>query len=201
MKRIIDNFDLIADRLFSEEMNLSDGEFYFLQVLVRGKDGNKVSGNNKNRLVKFYRITNKQQLIDLKPEICALCQVTNGRAYINPTPRNYKNVANLVIEDTVRTYVSQNYIGILSMYPTACGKSFVKEKRRYVVDLDDVDLGEIAKYCQMVYKCGGDIKITVPTLHGYHLVCSKFNTKMFSDMFPEIDIQKNNPTLLYFEAK
>lgn len=202
MKNVVDNFELLGDLLFDGPMSLDDDEFYFLQVLVRGKDGNKVSGNNKNRLVKFYRITSKEQLFDLKDEICLLCRVTNGRAYINPTPRNYKNVANLVVEDTVRTYVSQNYAGVISMYPTACGKSFVREKRRYIVDIDDVDdISDIAKYTQMIYDCGGDIKATVPTRSGYHLVCSKFNTKRFSEKFPDVVVQKNNPTLLYFEPK
>lgn len=199
---IVDNFEQIKELLFNGTEPLTDDEFYFLQVLVRGKDGNKVSGNNKNRLVKFYRITKPEQLDLYRDEIVSLCRATNARAYINPTPRNYKQVANLVVEDTVRTYVSQNYIGLPSMYPTACGKSFVKEKRCYIVDLDNcsVDAASWIGYAAVIMNlCGGKIKAVVPTKSGVHLICSKFNTKLFSDRFPDIDVHKNNPTLLYYE--
>ena len=50
--KIINNFNLLADKLF--QTPLEDGEFYFVQVLVRGKDGNNVNGNNKNRLIRYY---------------------------------------------------------------------------------------------------------------------------------------------------
>ena len=52
---IVDNFDL-----FKKIINpLNDDEFYFVQILIRGKDGHTepgVNGNNKNRLIKFYTI-------------------------------------------------------------------------------------------------------------------------------------------------
>ena len=50
MVRTVDNFELFANKLF--EKPLKEDEFYFLQILVRGKDGHHVSGNNKNRLIK-----------------------------------------------------------------------------------------------------------------------------------------------------
>lgn len=206
MKKIVDNFLQISNFLFlNEENRLAEDEFYFLQVLVRRKDGNKVSGNNKNRLVKFYRVRTADELMSFKDEIVALCRVTNGRAYINPTPRNYKNVANLVLEDTARTFISQNYAGLPSMYPTACGKSYVKEKRFYIVDLDNVDIDD--PNSTKVYRdyineeCNGEVKALVPTKSGCHLICKKFNTKKFNDKFPCIDVHKNNPTLLYFETR
>ena len=43
----IDNFNEIGEILFGENNRpLSENEFYFLQILVRGKDGNHVSGFN-----------------------------------------------------------------------------------------------------------------------------------------------------------
>ena len=49
---IVDNFKLIRDYL---TFNNQD-EFYFLQILIRGKDGHTeqgVNGNNKNRVIKI----------------------------------------------------------------------------------------------------------------------------------------------------
>ena len=52
---IVDNFNL-----FKKIINpLNDDEFYFVQILIRGKDGHTepgVNGNNKNRLIKFCNI-------------------------------------------------------------------------------------------------------------------------------------------------
>ena len=54
MRKEVDNFNLIADRFFNESNGVLDkDEFFFVQILVRGKDGHHVSGNNKNRLVKY----------------------------------------------------------------------------------------------------------------------------------------------------
>lgn len=36
------------------------------------------------------------------------------------------------------------------------------------------------------------------SVSGLHLIFKPFNTKIFSDKYPEIDIQKNNPTILYY---
>lgn len=205
MVHTVDNFDLFAKKLF--EIPLKEDEFYFLQILVRGKDGHHVSGNNKNRLVKYYTITSPEQLFSLKNEILAICHVDNARAYIHPTKRNAKEVANLAIENAVHTFVSQNWIGFKSMYSTACGQSFVKGDKKFIVDLDDIHEGDpiLDKIRNKIYSYrghGGEnsdkVFMTVPTKSGVHLVTWPFDIGQFTKDFPGIDIHKNNPTLLYF---
>lgn len=39
----------------------------------------------------------------------------------------------------------------------------------------------------------------IPTKNGWHIITKPFNLKQFKDKYPEVDIQKNNPTLLYFK--
>ena len=78
---IVDNFKLIRDYL---TFNNQD-EFYFLQILIRGKDGHTeqgVNGNNKNRVIKIYTIRSKEELDKVEPDIKKLCSVFNARAYI-----------------------------------------------------------------------------------------------------------------------
>ena len=38
---------------------------------------------------------------------------------------------------------------------------------------------------------------TIPTKNGFHLITEKFNVMEFKRRYPDIDIQKKNPTLLY----
>jgi hypothetical protein len=38
----------------------------------------------------------------------------------------------------------------------------------------------------------------IPTKNGVHLITERFDVKSFSEQYPEIDIQRKNPTLLYY---
>lgn len=208
MNEIIDNFNLIGNYLFDIRESLKEDEFYFLQILVRGKDGNHVSGNNKNRLVKYYIIRSKEQLEDLKSEIAGICELVNGRAYIHPTRRNFKEVANLVLEGTAKNYISQHWIGLRGQYSTACGQSYVKSDKQFIVDLDDFDFGECVECTKFIDTLKGHkdsegriSQILIPTVHGYHLITNAFDVGEFSKKYPWVDVHKNNPTLLYFNKK
>ena len=202
----IDNFDLLAGFLFKTP--LSGDEFYFLQILVRGKD----CGENKNRMVRYYTITSKEQFCTLKDEIVSLCRVNKGRAYIHPTKRSFKEVAGLALELSAHMYVSQQYSGLKSAYSTACGKSFITSDKKFVVDLDDVDreslkgLAFINEVTQTIYKIrgyGGEnyekVLHGIPTKSGIHLISRPFDVGQFNAIYPNIDVHKNNPTLLYYE--
>lgn len=204
----VDNFEEIGNLLFGNESSpLKEGEFYFLQILVRGKDGNKVSGNNKNRLVKYYRIHSLNQLFDLKNEIIGICKAVNGRAYVHPTRRDSKEVAKLVLDLTARTYVCENWIGLQSAYSTACGKSYVKGDKKFIVDLDHIEKGS-EEYEKIKLKIesvrgseGKRIAGEMQTIGGWHLITKPFDVGKFSNEYPKIDVHKNNPTLLYFYRK
>ena len=206
MKKVVDNFDQFAEKLFAQP--LEEDEFYFLQVLVRGKDGNAVSGNNKNRLVRYYTITDRDKFLKIKDEVIALCRVNNARAYIHPTKRSFREVANLVLELTARTYISQNWKGLKSMYSTACGQSYLSSDKKFIVDIDDIaqddkKLKEMEEYIYYLRGHGGEnsdkVFMKVKTKSGYHLITYPFDLGEFSKKYPDIDVHKNNPTLLYFE--
>lgn len=212
MRKEVDNFNLIADRFFNESNGVLDkDEFFFVQILVRGKDGHHVSGNNKNRLVKYYTITSKQQLLDLKEEIIGISKAVTGRVYIHPAKRSFKEVANVTLELTAHTYVSQNWVGMRSVFSTSAGKSFMAKDKKYIVDIDDVDLttveGQhrvemISERIKEIRGKGGNnadkVCLAVPTKSGVHLITHPFDVGTFQKSFPNIDVHKNNPTLLYF---
>jgi len=212
----VDNFNLLATELFKTP--LAEGEFYFVQVLVRGKDGNKVNGNNKNRMVRFYCVKSAEKLLELKPEIESLCKLHNARAYIHPTPRSEKEVAAVMMEEAMHEFVVGNYHVFRRLYSTACGKSYVQSKKLFLVDIDrlpDETAGEfLTRFHNIEYviqyvcrgKTGPDgnrIAMTVWTKSGVHLIChpfdvGQFTTELRKENAPEIpDIHKNNPTVLY----
>lgn len=199
----INNFDLIKSHLHFN----SEDDFYFLQILQRPKDGNNIRGNNKNRLVKYYIIRSEDSFKKYEKEIIDLCQLFNARAYIHPTKRSFKEVAKIHIKNIIDTYTSENYISLGKEYTSACGQSWVSEDKKFVLDIDtpyslelELLLSELLKNCNPVGK--NKIVYRVPTLNGFHLICTPFDTYKFcQDLIINklnIDIHKNNPTLLYY---
>lgn len=216
MIKIVDNFELLANKLF--ENPLENGEFYFVQILIRGKDGHNVNGNNKNRLIRYYVVREKEKLLELRPEIVMLCRFHNARAYIHTTPREDKAVAAEMLKDAVNEFTVGNYHVFRRLFSTACGRSYSTTKKTFLVDLDGVYAEEPKrKYFENIIKnCRGKngenkIIVEVPTKNGMHLICHPFDIGEFEmkarmhffkediDFVPP-DIHKNNPTLLYFEG-
>jgi hypothetical protein len=212
--KIIDNFNLLSEKLFSSP--LGEGEFYFVQILVRGKDGQNVSGrNNKNRLVRFYVVRSKEKLLELKEEIVMLCRLHNARAYIHATPREDKAVATEMLKDAVNEFTVGNYHVFRRLFSTACGRVYSTKKKTFLVDLDDENAKpeNVQLFREILTSCRGKngpnmnkIIVEVPTKNGLHLICSPFDIGQFEDFarrnWLEIpDVHKNNPTLLYFETK
>ena len=203
---IVDNFNV-----FKKIINtLNDDEFYFVQILIRGKDGHTepgINGNNKNRLIKFYTIKSAEHLEKVENEIKSICNAVNARAYIHPTKRSFKAVSKECLKATVEMFLSENNMGLKGAYSTACGKSYITSDKKFVIDLDDENasqekIKEIVNYITNECEPLSHNKLCyrVDTAHGMHLITTPFNTAKFYQKFPDIDVHKNNPTLLYFNC-
>ena len=203
---IVDNFNV-----FKKIINtLNEDEFYFVQILIRGKDGHTepgINGNNKNRLIKFYTIKSAEHLEKVENEIKSICNAVNARAYIHPTKRSFKAVSKECLKATVEMFLSENNIGLKGAYSTACGKSYITADKKFIIDLDDENASqekvkEIVDYITNECEPLSHNKLCyrVDTAHGMHLITTPFNTARFYQKFPDIDVHKNNPTLLYFNC-
>jgi hypothetical protein len=67
--------------------------------------------------------------------------------------------------------------------------------------VDDKDTKELVNITSLINSLrpeGHKLEACVPTRNGYHLITKRFDTQMFKNVFPLIDIQKKNPTLLYY---
>lgn len=208
----INNFELIKNQMSFD----SKDEFYFVQILVRKKDGGSkdynANGNNRHRYVKMYCIDSVESLDKYKSEIITLCKLHNARAYIHPTKRSYKEVSKEALRLMLDYYLSEQYFkGVKLSYNTACGVSYIKSDKKFIVDIDDIETfeGKIVKIDTLMrflrdsLEPIGEQKVlyTVPTKSGIHLICRPFNVEKFKGMFPEIDVHTNNPTLLYYSKE
>lgn len=210
---MVDNFELIKPLLSFDK----HGDFYFLQILQRKKDGCNVpnSSDNQRRLVKDYHITSTEKLDSLRDEIIASCNETGARAYIRLNKRNYRTVSMAFAEETLMKARTNQEFGntfneinsVIGRYPEP-GKG----NKTWIVDIDNTNVDSkivkdikdiIVNYCQPfdVEK----IVAVIPTKSGVHLITRPFNHETFNRMFShvkmsnenEVDIKKDNPTVLY----
>jgi hypothetical protein len=92
---------------------------------------------------------------------------------------------------------TQNQKGL---FDSVVGQMKTYEKR-WIVDIDTKDNKEILNIKLAIDICqpfGKDkIIAEIPTKNGYHLITERFDVMEFQKEYPEISLQKKNPTLLF----
>ena len=188
---MIDNFELIKSLLFFE----SEDIYYHLQILRRGKDHPELPA--ANRCIKSYFVCSLESLDYIEDEVKKLCEFFQARAYINLSPKSIKRTAALQMKYLAQRMYEGDYKKIWKAWNTCAGE-IKGEKPRWVVDVDtNIDEFELRKEINMLDPIGSKIVSTIPTKSGYHLITLPFNVQKFSEKFPDIDVHRNNPTILY----
>jgi hypothetical protein len=86
------------------------------------------------------------------------------------------------------------------LFDSVVGQIKTHEKR-WIVDIDTTDPDfafEVADFIKDLKPVGFKVEKVIPTKNGRHLITSRFDAKTFSEKYPDIDIQRKNPTLLYY---
>jgi len=194
---MIDNLSLIKPILSFHE----EGDFYMLYVFKRKKDQPEDERDNHQsvRTIKTYCIESIEHLDRRYEEIKQLCEMFKARAYIHVQKQNHKDVSlNMMVDLAQRIQNGQH--DQKGLFDSVVGQIKTKEKR-WIVDIDTKDQTEIDavkfainKFCRPE---GDKIEAIIPTKNGFHLITERFDVQEFTKHFPNIDIQKKNPTLLY----
>lgn len=196
------NFDLIRKMLSFPDENA----FYFLQVIKRRKD-NPDLGKDMRHIADYY-IYSLDQFDELKQRIIDQCNAENGRAYFRLNRRDAKKVGMQVLKRTVDYIMSENYRAVKNAFASCAGEFHSDPNKTWIVDIDNVSIDtfnhseEHKRVRQLVY----DLQIEtgkepimnfVPTKGGVHIITRPFNLNKFRKEFPDIDVHKDNPTILY----
>lgn len=201
----VDNFDLIAySLLFSEDLapEIAGDRFYMVQIMTRTKDTGE-----KPRHIRTLFVESREYLLSHKDMIVKLCEMFNARAYISVNRSSYKTGALKMLKELADILENGNYKGVLSLPETVAGKyTCAGSDKKWVVDLDGVTTDEgrrpyidfiMNEYNEGRGKPNGEI-IVVPTPNGSHLLVTPFDVRNFKKRWPDIDIHKDNPTVLYY---
>lgn len=194
---MIDNFDKILNLI---KNTTNENEFYFLQILKRRKDNPEMVKHVE--LIHYYLIKNDTHLNNIKNDIINLCHCTNSRAYFNLNKRNKKQVALHTLRRIADNIASENY-NLDNCYLSCCGENCAPKdsSKTWIIDLDNehININEIKTVItRLLLEAQNDPTINeMPTKNGIHLIARPFNLQEFKNRYPQIDVHKDNPTILY----
>ena len=209
---MIDNIELIKTLLHFTDK----GDFYMLYVFKRKKDQPEGERDNHQsvRTIKTYCIESVDHLERRYDEIKQLCEMFKARAYIHVQKQNHKDVSlNMLasLAERIRDGVDNQK----GLFDSVVGQIKTHEKR-WIIDIDDSHIHSPIMMAFIEYKCdpitkvnfdevgmpighevGPKIEAIIPTKNGHHLITKKFDVMKFKEEYPDLDIQKKNPTLLF----
>jgi len=194
---MINNIELIKPLLNFD----NEGDFYMLYVFKRKKDQPEGEKDNHQsvRTIKSYCVTSIEYLEKRYDEVIQLCEVFNARAYIHVVKQNHKDVSLNMITEIV-TRIQSGQINQQHVFDSVVGQIKTTEKR-WIIDVDDKDTKELVNITSLIGSLrpeGSKLEACLPTKNGYHLITKRFDVMEFKKEYPNIDIQKKNPTLLYY---
>jgi hypothetical protein len=193
---MIDNLEIIKPLLNFDE----EGDFYHLMILKRKKDQPEGERDNHQsvRTIKTYCVDSIEYLDKRYDEIKQLCEIFKARAYIHVQKQNHKDVSlNMMVALAERIRNGQTKQQYL--FDSVVGQIKTREKR-WIVDVDTklwITAHAIHQYINECRPEGEKVEEVIPTKNGFHFITKKFDVIEFKNRYPEIDVQKKNPTLLY----
>jgi hypothetical protein len=196
---MIDNLEVIKPLLnFSEK-----GDFYMLYVFKRKKDQPEGERDNHQsvRTIKTYCIDSVEHLEKRYDEIKQLCEMFKARAYIHVQKQNHSDVS-LDMLALLAERIKNGVKNQKGLFDSVVGQIKTHEKR-WVVDVDTKDkkfLRDITMDLMEIQPVGNKIEKVIKTKNGFHLITGKFNVLEFKKKYPDVEIQKKNPTLLYLPS-
>jgi hypothetical protein len=201
----LDNINTIK-RLLNFE---NEGDFYMLYVFKRKKDQPEGERDNHQsvRTIKTYCVDSIEYLEKRYDEIKQLCEMFKARAYIHVQKQNHKDVSlNMMVALAQR--IQDGNLRQQHLFDSVVGQLKTHEKR-WIIDIDNVSTDSFAhaeyytsmrEYINELQEEAGKDKSMafVKTKSGFHIITQPFNVMKFNERYPDIDIQKKNPTLLYY---
>lgn len=201
---MIDNLNIIKTLLNFD----NEGDFYHCIILKRKKDQPEGERDNNQsvRTIKTYCIDSVQYLEKRYEEIKLLCEMFNARAYIHVQKQNHSDVS-LDMMVSLAERIKNGVKNQKGLFDSVVGQIKTNEKR-WVIDIDNVSMDtfnygkqyiEMREYInELQLEAKKEQGMTfIKTKSGVHIITQPFNVMKFKQRYPEVDVQKKNPTILY----
>ena len=192
---MINNFEQIRKILKFE-----DDYFYFIQIIQRTKEHPELGSNN--RIIRSYMISSEEKFNKNISEFVYMCDIFKARAYIHLNRRKFSKIALECLRHNAELIANGQYEGIKSSLETVIGRNNgeSKENRTFILDCDNMSTPSPMMMAMIDHKLLPNrpkCLHIIPTKNGCHLITKPFDTQAFHLEYPEIEIHKDNPTILY----
>lgn len=197
---MVNNFEKIGKMIGFDDKD----DFYFLQIIKRKKDNPELSRNMA--VIANYHIESFEQYHSLMPHIINMCQAENARAYFRVNRRNYTHLSYHMLKRVVEVISSGSVKSLKGTFDSVCGQHHNDKDKKWIIDVDDDVQSESGYDPSHLYKTLEDLQsetkrnpmmVAIPTKNGGHYITRPFNLKKFKEIYPNIDVHKDNPTILY----
>lgn len=206
---IVNNKDLIISLLEFPHKDI----FYFIQILQRKRDMKELGkqplggSNNNSRLIKAYFIKSVDQLEKQWEEMVKLAEVFEARVCINLNPRNFRKAAFHTLQKIANQMSNDDFYNIHKAFTSVCGEYHSEIDKRWLIDIDAEDMDKVKDIINVVNNLHTQIQnkeykilANIPSKSGTHIITHPFNLMKFQELYPNISVHKNNPTLLYLNS-
>jgi len=201
---MIDNINVIKTLLNFEK----EGDFYMLYVFKRKKDQPEGERDNHQsvRTIKTYCVNSVEYLEKRYEEIKQLCEIFNARAYIHVQKQNHSDVS-LDMMVSLAERIKNGVKNQKGLFDSVVGQIKTNEKR-WVIDIDNVSIDSFNhdSYYISMREYINELQLEakkeqgmtfIKTKSGFHIITQPFNVMKFKQRYPDVDIAKKNPTILY----
>ncbi len=199
---MINNFQQISKLLQFR----SDDDFYHLQIIKRKKDHPEIGSNSL--VIKTYYIKSEDHLAKVEPEIIALCNFHGARACINLNRRSFEKMAFHTLKKVTDQIMNKDFTSVRKAYESVCGAYANESNKKWIIDIDNISIDGFNHQPSMIQLRSRIIELQIEAGHlqsmnfirtksGIHIISAPFNLQKFREEFPDIDVHKDNPTILY----
>jgi hypothetical protein len=203
-----------------EFLSFGENDFYFVQLIKRRKDNPEMLKDVK--VIRSYYINSFDDYDKLIPKIIETCDNENCRAYIRLNKRNYAKLALKLISETAQLASNSNDLRSLpNLFDSVAGQFSSDPDKKWIVDVDWKDLENINEFIidgdifnivngipeiVHLFSTLNDLQVgankdplleLIKTKNGFHVVTRPFNLHLFSKTFPNLQVHKDNMSIIY----
>jgi hypothetical protein len=159
------------------------------------------------KLIRDFYIYSLKEFDELEGKIVQLCDENNARAYFRLNVRDAKKIAFQYNKRLAELLITEDYKAIPKSYASVTGEYHSDPDKKWLIDYDYTDDDEnnsnlylMELKVRNVFFNGNKenaIVAKIPTMNGIHLITRPFRLDVFKQEFPNVDVHKDNPTILY----
>lgn len=186
---MVNNIKRLRDTLKFDKF----GEFYYISIMQRNKDGVKVvSSHDSARRIRTFYIFSIEEFDKITPFIMEICDKMNARAYIEMNRKNIFQCQLECIKRLVECVEHQTTKSRAIMDSVVA--SAPSNDKLWIIDVDDNN--PIDDILKEIENRKGHYYTINPTVNGVHIITSRFDPREWP--FKNAEIKRNAFTLLYY---